>query len=425
MEVFLKNLKTHGKLPLSQNAMYLRNGNGPDHSHVFDGHGLIHAFYINARRNTVSYKSRYVQTHRFINPNSNYLDIASLNNPLKMVSLLKNTRHGTANTSVYVFNKRLLAFHDLDMPYILDFRLNTIERLATSDVQSIVSHVKFDDDEKMYFTSYDYVRKPNLMIGCLDNTNKLVWKHNCSVKRAGMVHDFGDSEHYIVVMNIPMRLRVTNILFNKFPLEFAKKDNTDVVVVHKETRKERIFNVPSFGAYHVINCFEDGGTIYVDFLKYDTMEILDLMNLGIPSIARLVISDDITMTEITQPHVIEFPVINPLFQRKKYRYIWFTMNSVHENFVELKFDSFARYDNHTNLFEIRRLENHCYMGEMSFVRNDDNENEIDGMLVTIIVDESKKISYLRFYDANTLEKTCDIEVPRVIPYGLHGTYTNL
>lgn len=41
---------------------------------------------------------------------------------------------------------------------------------------------------------------------------------------------------------------------------------------------------------------------------------------------------------------------------------------------------------------------------MSFIVNDNHEHETNGTLVTIVVDERKQISYLRFYDANTFEK---------------------
>lgn len=36
-------------------------------------------------------------------------------------------------------------------------------------------------------------------------------------QKAGMIHDFGTSDQSIVVLNIPLRLAVHNIFWNKFP----------------------------------------------------------------------------------------------------------------------------------------------------------------------------------------------------------------
>ena len=118
------------------------------------------------------------------------------------------------------------------------------------------------------------------------------------------------------------------------------------------------------------------------------------------------------------PETIELPRINYASRAgKPYRYVWGTGVQVRSDFL----DSIVKLDIGTG-DAARWYEEGLYPGEPVFVPAPRAKAEDGGVLLSIVLDIEKDVSFLLVLDAATLQEQARAEAPHAIPFHFHGNY---
>jgi beta,beta-carotene 9',10'-dioxygenase len=64
----------------------------------------------------------------------------------------------------------------------------------------------------------------------------------------------------------------------------------------------------------------------------------------------------------------------------------------------------------------------CYPGEPVFVSGPEAANEDDGVILSVVLDAKKALSFLLILDASNFRELARAEVSHHIPFGFHGNY---
>jgi torulene dioxygenase len=132
--------------------------------------------------------------------------------------------------------------------------------------------------------------------------------------------------------------------------------------------------------------------------------------------------------EIPSPHAGEMPVINPNYQCRRHRYVYFAVSRARSTL----FDALAKVDTETG--EVLQWEGpHGHTpGEAIFVPRPapvdgkDGEGvppgEDDGVLLSVVLDGANRMSYLLCLDARTMTELGRAECEFAVAIGLHGCH---
>jgi beta,beta-carotene 9',10'-dioxygenase len=115
---------------------------------------------------------------------------------------------------------------------------------------------------------------------------------------------------------------------------------------------------------------------------------------------------------------IEFPRIN--YRRgagRRYRYVYGAGNEVRGNFI----DNLVKLDLEHKATS-SWYEEGCYPGEPVFVSGPEAANEDDGVILSVVLDAKKALSFLLILDASNFRELARAEVSHHIPFGFHGNY---
>jgi carotenoid cleavage dioxygenase-like enzyme len=102
---------------------------------------------------------------------------------------------------------------------------------------------------------------------------------------------------------------------------------------------------------------------------------------------------------------------------RPYRYVWGTGRSANGAFL----DTIVRVDVSTGETS-RWAADGCYPGEPVFVGKPESAVEGDGVLLSIVLDAARGVSFLLVLDAQTLGEIARAECPHHIPFGFHGSF---
>ena len=64
----------------------------------------------------------------------------------------------------------------------------------------------------------------------------------------------------------------------------------------------------------------------------------------------------------------------------------------------------------------------CYPGEPVFVARPDAEHEDEGVLLSVVLDATRRTSFLLVLDAADLSELARAQAPHHIPFGFHGQF---
>ncbi|KAH6623309.1 carotenoid oxygenase [Chaetomium tenue] len=225
------------------------------------------------------------------------------------------------------------------------------------------------------------------------------------------------------------------------------------------------FASPARFFMHTVNAFEDPdtGDILCEFVDYPNRYIIEssyydvllnrnnaaahfwtanqLHHQSFPRLARYRLpktefSSSLpapTLTlEIPSPHAGEMPVINPLYQCRPHRYVYFCISRARSTL----FDALAKVDTQTG--EVLQWEGpHGHTpGEAIFVPRPrvgdgvevegggkgEGEGEDDGVLLSVVLDGANRVSYLLCLDARTMTELGRAECEFAVAIGLHGVH---
>jgi carotenoid cleavage dioxygenase-like enzyme len=130
----------------------------------------------------------------------------------------------------------------------------------------------------------------------------------------------------------------------------------------------------------------------------------------------------VTAMEQVVDRSCEFPVVSPFEVGESWRYSYFSTHRSGVDFSQELFGTIARYDYQTDTLTEANLGENRYPMEPIYAP--DAQNRDRGWIVTVVYDGNTDISEVWIYDADRLdaEPVCRLGLPKVIPFGFHGTW---
>jgi len=272
---------------------------------------------------------------------------------------------------------------------------------------------------------------------------------NFHITKSTMIHMFSVTEHFAIFFVYPIHVDsgcvVTHLLHNLLECvvwEGEKPDSTDVYVmslkdgtVVSQTKAKGIYST------HHINAFEDPDEpkLIVDVVEAPWFGLKNLTDKDVMSshedngrmtndfaIERVTINLSENTIEFESweneaniPYVnqFDFPMINPEYEGKQYRYAYGQAIVEFERQYLIKKDLVDSSQD-----KVWFKENH-YNGEPMFIPRPGSEQEDDGVLLVTVLNGETKQSYLLMLDGETFEPIAEALLPERIPMSIHGYWS--
>jgi all-trans-8'-apo-beta-carotenal 15,15'-oxygenase len=248
-----------------------------------------------------------------------------------------------------------------------------------------------------------------------------------------VVHDLALSERHLVLVQHPLRIRLTPILLGMgSPVDaitWHPDDGSEILVVPLDRPDDVIrIGVPAFFHFHYANAFDDEGSLAVDFCRYDAFSMGDAFSLDalrsgegwtrapVATVcrARLDLAARTATFSTLWGANVDFPSTHPQKQGRRARYLWGLVVRDHTDVVE-KLDLDTREVTRSDLGPLQ-----C-PGEPTFVPRPGGDED-DGWILTLVYDAVADDSYLAVLDARTLALVGKARFDHPIPFPLHGTW---
>jgi len=276
---------------------------------------------------------------------------------------------------------------------------------------------------------------------------------NFHITQSTMIHMFSVTENYAIFFVYPIHVDmgcvVSNGMHNLLKCvqwDGDRPDSTDVYVMSLSDGKV-VSQMKTKGLYstHHINAYENvefqpySKKIIVDIVIAPWFGLQNLTNKDVMlnyedtgkmtndfAIERCVIdlssntieheswTNDADIPYINQ---FDFPMINPDYEGKNYRYAY------GQAIVEFKRQYLIKKDiKYSSNDKVWYEENH-YNGEPMFIPRPGAEKEDDGVVLVTVLDGDTKQSYLLMLDGETFEPIAKAILPERIPMSIHGYWS--
>lgn len=416
-------------------------------NHWFDGMAMLHKFefgdgnvrYVNRFLNSDSYreaaaKGSLARGEFATDPcRTLFQRVAAIFSP-----------HLTDNCNVNVdcFGGEMVALTETTLPVRFDAEtLQTLGHYAASaEVGGMVSiaHPHHDAERRCRFSYVvDFGRHSKYRLFAIpDDGGPERVVTEMPVDKPAYMHSFAMTERYLILTEFPLVVDPLRLMLGLAPfirnyrwtpelgLRFHvfEKDSGRLVVSHTT---EAAF------AFHHVNAFEDGDGVAIDVVTYDDAGIIDQLYLGrlrdgdtVSATGRLtryrlpLVGDGPVDFTVLADEMLELPRIDyDCCAGRPYRYVWGTGRSADGAFL----DTIVRVDiasRETRTWSAAG----CFPGEPVFVGRPESDSEGEGVLLSVVLDAQRGISFLLALDAQSLEEIARAECPHHIPFSFHGNY---
>lgn len=436
------DLRVTGTLPDHLDGRYLRIGPNPasdpgEAYHWFLGEGMVHGVRIEDGR------ARWYR-NRWVRPDDG--DFAP-------------------NTHVVQHAGRTMALVEAGSPpYELTEELDTVGRcgFAVDLAAGYTAHPHEDPATgELHAVSYSWTRGNKVDYSVLDTSGRIRRQVEVEVTGSPMMHDFGLTEHYAVIYDLPVT----------FDLDMAAGDPPRPVRRAAETARNRAlgrdaapdpvvetaargrgepsrlpyswdadyparigllpregtsadvrwFEIDPCYVFHTLNAYEDGDLVVIDAVRHERMFATDFTgpHEGLSSLVRFTV-DTVAGTvreHRYDEHSQEFPRHDERLTGACHRYGWSVgFDGVASGDVVLK------HDVHAGSTMARRLGAGKEVGEFCFVPHAHDAAEGAGVIMGYVHDRPTGLSDLVLLDAQTLEDVAAVHLPGRVPAGFHGSW---
>jgi len=263
-----------------------------------------------------------------------------------------------------------------------------------------------------------------------------------------LCHDFAVTERHLVFAIAPQFMSlVRTVLLGKPPVASAlwkPTRGTEIVVVPLDAPATiRRFHVDAFMLEHVVNAFEDGDALVVDYTHYDEADGLERFVGGLVSgrvdaplrseLRRLRIQPDrdAVASEVLLRRPVELPRVSPRVDAEPHRFVYCVEFAATGAAAATKdasagapFQRLLKLDAASGRVETYEPGPQRYVGEGVFVPRRGGSGEDDGWLLAMTYDARADRSSLEILDARAMAAgpiaTCHFDQP--IPLGFHGAW---
>ncbi|MGV9676788.1 carotenoid oxygenase family protein [Nocardia sp. NPDC003482] len=458
----LTDLKVTGTIPDHLDGRYLRNGPNPVGEldpavyHWFVGDGMVHGVRLRDGR-AEWYRNRWVR------------------GPVTARALGEGAVPGTeavggpgANTNVIGHAGRTFALIEAGQPnYELSEELDTI---GVCDFDGTITggytaHPKRDPETgELHAVSYSFQRGNKVQYSVIGADGRARRTVDIEVGGSPMMHDFSLTENYVVfydlpvtfdarqavAMTVPRALRlparlVLSALVGRVPIPNppAARQNSvspdrrmpyrwdpkyparlGVMPRSGGNADVRWFDIEPCYVFHPMNAYEDGETLVLDVVRYQTMFATDFTgpNEGLPTLDRWEV--DLAAGKVRQgvldDRPQEFPRVDERLTGRRHRYGYAPA-------VGTGVASGPRLYKHDFVGGgalVREFGPGKALGEFVFQPSAPDAAEDDGVLMGFVYDAATDTSDLAILDAATLDDVARVHLPHRVPAGFHGNWVS-
>ena len=417
-------LEIQGKIPVDLQGILLRNGPNPQFDpvgayHLFDGDGMVHA--IRIKDGKASYDNRWVRTERFLQER-------------KAGKALLDVDHTTANTNIIAYQNHILALNEGEVPTeILLTNLDTIGIFTFNGqiTRPLTAHPRFDH-KRQEFLTYSYTDPDGgLIYYRLNADQRVIAEHGINWPYSAMMHDFVNTEHYVIFPIFPCTLSFERARRGESPCMWeGDLLNTYFIVTNQAGQEVMRIETNPCHVYHFGNAYEHGDCILINALvskieplmpnrQGQTASIQD----GAAHLARFTINlkKHSIHLEYLDKTPGEFPRFDERFNGYAYRHLYMSgQMSGHEG-SDNPFDRIMHYDLHKEKITVHKFGDDIPT-EPVFVPRSSEEG--DGYLLVVVYRTKEDRSDVVILDACRLdsEPIAVIKIPHRIPFGFHGNF---
>lgn len=446
------NPKVIGKIPEWLNGSLIRTSSALfdfknfKAQHWFDGLCLLYSFSFNNGK--VSYKSKFLQSDDYINlvkkNDSNYQAFGTsykrnILKKLKDVIAPNNLHKPNSNVNITKINNEFVVMTEI--PNYLSFSKDSLDTIGLFNFQDDLKsqtttahpHLDFKTGD-FYNISINFSSTSHYIFYKIQaNSNKREIVAKIPVKSPCYLHGFSITEKYLILAECPLMVNPLDLMFSDKPFiqnyKWNQSQGSKFYIVDKETGNYKVIESNSFFSFHHINAYEENNNIILDLIAFDNNKIIDsfyLENLRnkekIPQsrFRRFILDLDKKTCKYNDLFdiSIELPRINyKRHNSKKYNYAYLNSQGKGSFFL----NEITRVDLSKNELKTWQ-EKDCYAGEPVFVDNPQSHKENEGIVLSVVLDNKNKESFLLIIDTNNFEEIARVKIGEVIPLGFHGQF---
>lgn len=448
-ETELIELAPESPIPEWLNGAFIRNGpslfnySSTQLNHWFDGMAMLHKITFNQGK--VSYMSKFPHSKAYAalreKGKINYDEFATSQKQslLKHIfNLLRGQVTDNNNVNVIQYGSSLLAMTETDNHALID--PNTLSIIGRHNYPDKVkfainlAHPIVDEKQgKLYNLGIEFghISSYNLyQTDISSNTRQIIAK--IPSQSISYTHSFAKTESFFILYENPLKLNLKKMFFSNRPFienhEWTSA-GVDFSVIDKQGKVVAKITADNFFCFHIVNSFEETNQIHLDLITYPNADIIQSFYFkqaanydhALPQLNRYTL-DLATNTYHKQKYSLnplEFTCINNLYAQKSYNY-FYGVSALKNTDTELS--SLIK----VNLSDLTTVkywhEEDCYSGEPAFIAKPNAQNEDDGILISIVSNLANKSSFILILDATSFNEISRIQLPHMLPFGLHGEF---
>lgn len=453
-EIQVDRLPIQGNIPVWLEGTLIRNGPGTfrvgdeQYRHWFDGLAMLHKFSF--QNGQVSYANRFLECDAYTQAKSQgrivYSEFAT--DPCQTIfgrlkTLFSPRVTDSAKVSIARIADQYMAL--AETPIQVSFDPETLKSVGVNSYEKNLAgqmttvHPHFDYQRK---EAYNMVTRFHQVSHYNIYRVRSSWKPDriasVPVNQPAYMHSFGMTQNYFILVEFPLVVNPLSLLLwlNPYIENYRWKPGRGARfwVIHRgDGHVVGKYEGEAFFAFHHVNAFERGDEIIIDLAAYEDASILQAYymdrlkdpNLELPfgnlRRYRLPLNGKHVDYEVISNSCMELPNFDygRYNLNENYRYVY--ASSLHDQHRRGFYNQILKVDIQQRQ-EITWYQEGCYPGEPVFVGKPGREEEDEGVILSVVLDENKGNSFLLVLDAHTFDVIARAEIPHPVLFGYHGAY---
>ena len=433
-------MKVDGELPELDGTLYLNGCGifeqfGRRYDHLFECDAAVTA--IRLSNGTAYAASRIIETGGLKEERcaGRHLGSFAAVWPTRVKRMVFGGRKNTSNTNLFFWQENLYALGEAGKPLVID--KDSLKSLGETDLNGTIkgsfsAHPHRVESRNCTFNfGLSYGKETKLQVYQLPDNGDASQLCEIPIDHPGMLHDFIVTENYIVFFIPPARLKVIRMLLGLKPIQsnisWSPEHQTEIIIIPIDKPSHLIrFHTNPFMVFHFAGAFEDKGNIYVDYIHYKDLELLDSLGDGSNISwsdfdnhvhgklhrATINIDDQSFSSVMMTPINCEYPAISENKSHGKYDVIWMQTNK--ESGDQLQFQ-ISRVDNNGTTLHIPMEPGQLCLEPIIVEGSSD-------YIVSMVFDSFSQKSHLIIIDSRKMKIISRIYMKQAIPLTFHGCW---
>jgi len=453
-EIALDQLPVQGDLPAWLDGTLVRNGPGTfqvgeeRYRHWFDGLAMLHKFSFHEGR--VSYANKFLDCSAYRQAEEtgriSYSEFAT--DPSRSIfgrvtSLFFPKISDSAKVSVAKIAGRFMALTEAPIQVVFDPQtlasvgvFNYEDRLFG---QTTTVHPQFDLERgEVYNLVTRYNAISHYRIYRVRHSGRPELVGSLPVRQPAYLHSFGMTQNYFILAEFPFVVNPINLLLWLKPyiqnFHWRPEKGTPFWIISRKTGQVvGRFESDPFFAFHHVNAFEKSDELFIDIVAYPDAGILDAFYLdqlknpaselpfGILRRYRIPLKGKSATYQVLSDQCMELPRFDDQGYNTNENYHYVYASSIRPEQRAGFYNQIIKVDVQTGQ-SWDWCEENCYPGEPVFVGSPDRTSEDEGLILSVVLDAGRAISFLLALDAHSFTERARAELPHPVLFGYHGAY---